>query len=309
MPPLMEENRQLGDLPDKRYLRRMRELYYAAISHVDYNLGRILNVLEEIGELDNTFIIFLSDHGELLGDYKAYQKWLPYDSCARIPFIIRYPEKFKQGSIETEFVDLNDVLPTILEIAGIDYPDGIELPGESLLTEGVKKKDRDYQYIEYARGSRRWISLRDKRYKYNYYYGGGFEELFDLVNDPHETCNLLEEGVTEEILDKKQELRKRLIQYEKKYGLEGYVRENDFIKLEPYNPKVNRENLFPVLHRHIMDEEEKNQMNDYIDEIIQAVEKEPVVNLEELDLKTWQQNNHFDDQLIKRMLKRYKENK
>ena len=92
VPSLMEENKYIGDIPNEKYLRRMRELYYSAITHVDYNIGRILTALEEIGEMDNTFIIFLSDHGELLGDYNAYQKGLPYDSCSRIPFIIRYPE-------------------------------------------------------------------------------------------------------------------------------------------------------------------------------------------------------------------------
>ncbi|MFW5986310.1 MAG: sulfatase-like hydrolase/transferase, partial [Halanaerobiales bacterium] len=82
-PAIIEENKHLGDIPDEKYLRRMREVYYSAITHVDYNIGKILTALEEIDELDNTFIIFLSDHGEMLGDYSAYQKWLPYDSCAR----------------------------------------------------------------------------------------------------------------------------------------------------------------------------------------------------------------------------------
>jgi len=304
IPPLMEENKYLGDIPNEKYLRRMRELYYSAITHVDHNIGRILTVLEEIGEMDNTFIIFLSDHGELLGDYQAYQKWLPYDSCSRIPFIIRYPEKIKGGSTEIDFVDLNDVLPTILDVAGIDYPENIELPGESLLNEGIKKKNRYYQYMEYSEGPKRWISLRNKKYKYNYYYGGGFEEFFDLENDANEIHNLLERKPSNEILNQKEKLRNKLIQYEKKYGLEGYVKENDFIKLEPYNPDICRENLFPVFPEYIMNEDEKKQINNFFDELILAIEKEPMVNLSELDIKTWQKNNNIEEKIINKLLKK-----
>ena len=85
------------------------------MSHVDRAIGRIIDALADIGELDNTFIIHASDHGELLGDYGAFQKSVPYDSCSRIPFIMRYPAAFAPGTIREDFVDLNDILPTFLD--------------------------------------------------------------------------------------------------------------------------------------------------------------------------------------------------
>ncbi len=169
---LAEENKNIADYPTEAYLRRARELYFASISFVDYNIGKILQQLEDMGEYDNTLIIFTSDHGEMLGDYGTYQKFLPYDSSARVPLIVRYPEVFKGGEVDRRFVDLNDILPTVLDAAGVAYPNPAILPGESVLKKSGFK-DRTKQYVEHAHGSRRWASIRNGQYKYTYYYGGG----------------------------------------------------------------------------------------------------------------------------------------
>ena len=65
----------------------------------------------------------------MLGDYGTYQKFLPYDSSARVPLIVRYPEVFKGGEVDRRFVDLNDILPTVLDAAGVAYPNPAILPG------------------------------------------------------------------------------------------------------------------------------------------------------------------------------------
>ena len=161
---LTQENAMLGDIPDARYLRRMREVYYAAISMVDEQVGRILDALEEIDQLENTLIIFTSDHGEFLGDYGLYQKWNPYACCARVPFIARYPKGFAPGTVVDDFVDLNDILPTVLDIAELEYPGDYPLPGESLFSQ-YPQKDRSWQYVEYAENNRRWISIRNRTHK------------------------------------------------------------------------------------------------------------------------------------------------
>ena len=109
------------------------------------------------------------------------------------------PKKFKPNTTRNDFIDLTDILPTILDITDIKYPGENKLPGESILKEkGIK--NRNYQYIENGNKSNRWISLRDNRYKYNYYYGGGYEELFDMEKDPHETINLLLTEIQMELL-------------------------------------------------------------------------------------------------------------
>ena len=298
---LTQENAMLGDIPNKAVLRRMRELYYAAISMVDEQIGRILDTLEDIGQMDNTLVIFISDHGEFLGDYGLYQKWNPYDCCARIPFIVRYPKRLAPGTVCDDFVDLNDILPSVLDVTGLDYPADFPLPGESLFTE-KPKKDRSWQYVEYSKDTRRWISIRNKEYKYNYYYGSGFEQLFDMQNDPREMINLLHENSSSSVNAIKRDMKNRLLEYEQKYGLEGYAGEDDFKVGPPYQPHPQRNEAYPRFPLKIMDKREKNQMNDNIDEIARAVAKETVVNLRDLDLAAWQKNLNIPDLDVNRLL-------
>jgi arylsulfatase A-like enzyme len=298
---LTQENAMLGDIPTEVYARRMREVYYAAISMVDEQIGRILAALEEVGQLDNTLIIFTSDHGELLGDYDLYQKWQPYDSCARIPFIVRYPKRITPGTEVDEFIDLNDILPTVLDIAGLKYPADYPLPGESLFSESPQK-DREWQYMEYSQNNRRWISILNKAYKYNYYYGGGFEQLFDMAKDPFETTNLLHDDVTDEVEATRNAMRSKLLEYEREWGLEGYVGEDDFKIGEPYQPHPQRNEAFPRFPLKLTNETEKAHMNDFIDEVAMAVANEPIVNLRDLDLAAWQKNLGISDQDVKRLL-------
>jgi arylsulfatase A-like enzyme len=298
---LTQENAMLGDIPSDVYLRRMREVYYAAISMVDEQVGRILDTLEDIGQLDNTMIIFVSDHGEFLGDYGLYQKWNPYDVCTRIPFIVRYPKKLKPGVIVENFIDLNDILPTVLDVAELDYPADFPLPGESLFSRSPEK-DRTWQYVEYAENNRRWISVRNESHKYNYYYGGGFEQLFDMQNDPHETTNLLHCERSSEVRNTQQQMRAKLLDYEREWGLEGYVRESDFNVGEPYQPNPQRNEAFQRFLLKITDDVERDQMNELVSEIPQAVSKEPVVNLRELDINAWQRNLGVSDEELDGML-------
>lgn len=283
-----EQKKCIADYPDEGYLRRARELYLASISFVDYNIGKILEFLKETGEYDRTLIIFTSDHGEMLGDYGTFQKMLPYDSSAKIPMIIRYPEKFRPGSRDFRFVDLNDLLPTILDAANIKYPKPEVLPGESLF-EKKGKKDRSEQYIEFGHGSQRWISLRDEHYKYNYYYGGGREELFDMVNDPDESENLLYGIPNQKIVDTKEKMKKKLISYEEKYGLEGYAENGCLSRFEEECAVFYRENnppMFPGKQDQVYMELEE--------EVRQAVAHEPVVKLKELDTAYFVQRRTLD---------------
>lgn len=281
---LAHENRSIADYPTEMYLQRARELYYAAISFADYHIGRILAQLEEMGELNRTLILFTSDHGEMLGDNDTYQKFLPYDGASRIPFVIRYPKKMKGGTIDSRFVDLNDILPTFLDAAGLHHPCPEILPGESLFAK-TKRKDRGIQYLEHSKGGRRWISLRNEAYKYNYYYGGGKEELFDMMDDPGETTNLLyeKEELSAEILCIKENLRNRLLEEEKRQGLEGYVKENQFIEYPDYKRNFYRENNPPAFPKNEKPAGDKNQNMMLKKEIEWAIRKEDVVEIEKLD--------------------------
>jgi arylsulfatase A-like enzyme len=289
--PIGERSHVHADLPagkEKAIVRRMRELYYAAVSHVDKNVGKILDALEETGELDNTLIIYTTDHGEMLGDHGCFQKIMPYDSCARIPFIVRYPKRFAPGSTSEEFVGLNDILPTVLDLCGIEYPGPHKLPGGSLLRDGM---DRSHSYSEYGEGAFRWVSVRNARYKYSYYYAGGHEELFDMIADPCESRNLFACGaLSGDLAEIRDDLRTKLIAWEKRWGYGQYVVYNQFVRFPPITHARTKNGQFPKFPDNIADPAEKAAMNDFGQEVIDAVKDESLLNLHELDLDSWAAN-------------------
>lgn len=289
-----------GNLPPsgaKARLRRIRELYYAQISLVDKNVGKILDALEETGQLDNTLIIFTSDHGEMLGDYGSWLKALPYDSAARIPFILRYPPCMAPGTAREDFVDLNDIPPTVLDVTGIPYPGPYTLPGGSLFCE---HKDRTCQYIEHGDGVGRFITLMDSRYKFTYYYGGGTEALFDCAEDPHETVDLLQTRPDDrDVRQARDRLAARLLEIEARWGLQNYVtRAGDFlcfpepdvfraVREQEAGLKPSRNKQFQSFQRPLTEPAEQARVDSLEEEVIEAVRQEPTVRLCDLDLETW----------------------
>jgi len=203
--------------PDR--IKRIRALYYGQISHVDDNIGRLMNELENLGMADNTVVLFTTDHGEMLADHGLSQKNCPYEPSVRIPFLFRWPGKTEAGRISEDMVGLTDFLPTLIEELGLEYPEDEhgKLTGESLLGSpgGGLESDRDAYFIDYNNGPGRWIALRTKRYKYALYAAyEGKEELYDLIDDPAEMNNIATERT-----DLARDFRQRVIAWEKENGL------------------------------------------------------------------------------------------
>lgn len=136
-----------GLTPMQRRLTTLR--YYALCSYTDELFGRVLNLLEEQGELDNTFIVFASDHGEMLGDrVHRFSKYCLYEGSVRVPLVIAGPgiEKGRQGTVDESHAELVDVMPTLLEVAGVESDR--RLPGSSLL----ESPARPGQFCEFHGG-------------------------------------------------------------------------------------------------------------------------------------------------------------
>lgn len=205
---------------------RFRELYYAAISQVDKNVGLVLEALDRLGLADNTLIIYTSDHGEMLGDLGLRTKELPYDSASRIPFIVRFPGKMKPG-ISNEFVDLNDILPTAIDAAGIDIVKTVQehsidaFPGESLISPRGTR-NRGEQYAECFENAGRWIMFRDTRWKYIHFFGDGTEEFYDMENDSQEAKNIRDDASLE-VQNALRTLRNKAVAHEARWGMKGSV--------------------------------------------------------------------------------------
>lgn len=120
---------------DYQIYRLIRAYYYACVSFIDFQIGRMLDFLEQEGQLDHTLIVLSSDHGELLGDFGCFGKRSMHDAAARVPMIIRYPERFAAGATCRAASSLIDLFPTFAGAAGLSDEvaeldlDGIDLAG------------------------------------------------------------------------------------------------------------------------------------------------------------------------------------
>lgn len=177
-------------------VRRSRQGYYGSVSFMDEQVGRILQVLEQRKLLDETLILFISDHGDMLGDQNLWRKSYGYEQSAHIPMLLRPAAGMglgPAGQVLTNPVELRDVLPTFLDAAGASIPESIE--GRSLL-ELVKKKGEGWRsYIDLEHdvcysASNHWNGLTDGRWKYLYHAMDGEEQLFHLEKDPDELKDL-----------------------------------------------------------------------------------------------------------------------
>lgn len=178
------------DLDYKDY-QEIMACYYANCSLVDTQVGRILDYLEESGQRDNTIILFLSDHGELLGSHGLLCKGIPaFDETYRIPMIYSWPGQIPESEERKSYVSIIDVAPTILALTNCQAMEKID--GKSvkdILTTG-KEDDRSV-YAEFF-GQRLSYSQRlvwKGQYKY-VFNGFDYDELYDLKNDPGEMTNL-----------------------------------------------------------------------------------------------------------------------
>ncbi len=177
-------------------LANTRRAYYATITHIDYALGLLFGRMRELGLLENTWIVFTSDHGENLGDHWMGGKSNFFEGSAHIPLVIRPPAsswdaKPEAGRSVRTLVTLADIMPTVLSLADAPRPratdPGDEMEGEDLLS----LLARDNGEREVVGESGEFLSLITNRYKYHYFASGGEELLFDRRIDPHEQHNLL----------------------------------------------------------------------------------------------------------------------
>ncbi len=219
--------------------RKDREHYFADIRHLDRQLGLLLDTLEQTGRRDNTYVIMLADHGELLHDHGLTGKGeFHYDACIRVPLVIAGPG-INAGQSRDELVQLEDIFPTIFEMVGLSLPKPKVIygagppaggvggptghteypyaPGRSLL--GLCRGEasdhwRDCAYVESYNNinsatTANWArSIRTTRWRYTMYPDNTGEQLFDLVDDSDETRNLAADPDHRQI---RLELRDRLL--------------------------------------------------------------------------------------------------
>jgi len=168
-------------------IRGARLAFYALCTQIDHQLRVVIGTLREEGLLDNTIICFTSDHGDMLGNHGMWAKRLFFENSAHIPMLlmgVKGDERVGHHRIDNRLVGWQDVMPTLLDLAGIDIPgtvDGISMVGE---------KKREFFYGEIDEGPRATRMIHDGRFKLIYYGTGNRKLLFDLENDPNELQDL-----------------------------------------------------------------------------------------------------------------------
>lgn len=180
-------------------IRKWRKNYYANISLIDEGIGKILDVLERKGILDQTTIVFTSDHGDALGDHGTVWKGFFYESMVKVPLIVRGPG-VPPGSRNQNLVSTIDIVPYFYETCGVEVPG--DLRGKSIagLLSQTESEHHDYVFSELEERT----MVRSDRYKLIVYANGG-KELYDLQKDPNEMINLANDHEYKDVVNVLQE--------------------------------------------------------------------------------------------------------
>ncbi len=291
---------------DERF-RRVVALYYAAVSLIDHQVGRVLDTLDELGIADNTMVVFTGDHGEMLGDYRTCQKMNPYEQSVHVPMIMRWPERLAAGEVCDHLVSCTDILPTFMDAAGYSHPMLDTIEGMSLLgrDRGGHAQPRSEFVSDLGNGASRWLSLRRPPLKYNYYCDSGWEELYNLQDDPQELHNLLLEGAPGARAEA-DDMRGALVQWEVANGLpEGSMAGNDFRNYEQTEPVHRRNNQFPQWVDYCTDDE-RRMLEPPGKAIEEALAREDSFDIEELDLKFFKEaGGSFEGSIYEGLLEKY----
>jgi len=225
---------------------KSRRHYYGAITFIDDQIGRFIQELKDKGMYDNSLIIFISDHGDMMGDHNHWRKTYAYEGSTRVPFILKWPKsvksKVKKGQEQLYCVELRDILPTMLQVAGVDQPEVMD--GASLLPLVEQKKPEWREYIDMEHATtydshNYWCALTDGKMKYVWFFRTGQEQLFDLEKDSGEEVNCIDDKEYAEASDKWRQL---MYNHLKERGA-PYVKDG---KLSTFNKNILISPNYPV---------------------------------------------------------------
>ena len=187
------------------------QAYYATITFMDAQVGRVLNALDELGLRENTIVVFTSDHGYHMGEHGYYQKLTLFEDSDRMPLVISYPNQKTKGQVTNSLVEMIDFYPTLSELAGLSYPDYVM--GKSIvpILENASATIRENAFTQVANEyMSRWMkptygyTLRTCQYRYTRWEEGGEDmiEFYDRTTDPEEMVNLAKDSRFADIIKK-----------------------------------------------------------------------------------------------------------
>ncbi len=193
--------------PEKR--KEVIRAYYACVSYMDDQMGKVLNALDRLDLTKNTVIVFVSDHGYNLSEHKQWMKQSLFEKCARVPMVIALPNAKVKGKVSEGIVEMVDLYKTVADACGLKAPAYIE--GKSLMPL-LNNPNAAWDYPAYTQVARKGLmgrSIRNQRYRYTE-WGNKGAELYDYTKDPKESNNLVKDPAyaaiiaeMKQLLDKK----------------------------------------------------------------------------------------------------------
>lgn len=186
---------------DARLKERCLQGYYAATKALDDCMGILLTALDEAGLSDDTIVVFSSDHGDMMGSHRMVSKQMPYEESISIPFLLRYPSRVPAGGATDALLAPIDIMPTLLALAGLSCPNGVDGKDLSGAATGVRSDQQDAVLLMkllpggnpwIANGVTSWRGVRTKRYTYARLLDRGPWLLFDNEADPYQKNNLID---------------------------------------------------------------------------------------------------------------------
>ena len=220
-----------------RYQNYIKD-YLACVKSVDDNIGRVLTYLKENNLEDNTIIIVTSDQGFYLGDHGFFDKRFIYEESLRMPFMVKYPERIKAGSVNEDIITNIDFAPTLLELAGITTTQKMQGTSFVPVLEGNTPKDWQdamyYHYYEFPfwHHVQPHYGIRTQKYTLaHFYYNIDVWELYDLEKDPNQMNNIYSDpNYTSTIAELKAKLKNLMIKYENDKSLADFrkITDTDF---------------------------------------------------------------------------------
>ncbi|PIJ50231.1 arylsulfatase [Erwinia sp. OLTSP20] len=222
VPYAVKKNQNLWPSLTPEQYADMRRAFYAQCTHIDHQIRLLIGALREEGILDDTIMVFTSDHGDMLGDHGMYAKRYFYQSSAQIPMVVvdrAHSRCITPGSVDKRLVGLQDIMPTLLSLCDIPVPascDGLSMVGETR---------RQTLYCESLEGAAATRMITDGRYKLIWYPAGNHFQLFDLQDDPDESDNLSQHPELAAVVDR---LRQALMS--QLYGSDlAWIKDNQLI--------------------------------------------------------------------------------
>ena len=220
-----------------RYQNYIKD-YLACVKSVDDNVGRVLDYLKENNLEENTIIVLTSDQGFYLGDHGFFDKRFIYEESLRMPFMVKYPEKIKAGSVNEDIITNIDFAPTLLELAGISTTQKMQGTSFVPVLEGNTPKDWQdamyYHYYEFPfwHHVQPHYGIRTQKYTLaHFYYNIDVWELYDLEKDPGQVNNIYKDpNYAEVTAELKEKLKNLMIKFEDNKSLVDFrkITDTDF---------------------------------------------------------------------------------